>query len=359
MSEYEARQALQELINKLQAKQNVRRGLLGDSNGTVLVANRPGWAYIRYHDDLNRLAIVRYLIPEQFPDGMPVVVGRKHPDSPYEEVLGVDWVMYATAPTETVVRQHATPAIDLSDLSPGKVVPTVAASLSVDVRAFLYINEDAAVEYGGGSIDLTGSVPGIAGHRLTLVYMDLDTDGLMAEDGAIVALAVNAAAPAVPENGLPLGLVDIANGDTSITGDDITQYKAMYQSLPPTTGILGYWSRTGTELTTATAADDVTVDGTLTSSAGRIVNTTRVTVAYTALVTDYMIYADTDGGAYTIDLPAGVEGQYFRIANVGTSGNDATVAPNGAELLLGANVGYALGDGEVLVIIYNATEGWF
>ena len=30
-----------------------------------------------------------------------------------------------------------------------------------------------------------------------------------------------------------------------------------------------------------------------------------------------------------------------------------------ALLLLGANANYTLGDGEVLIIVYNATEGWF
>jgi len=123
-------------------------------------------------------------------------------------------------------------------------------------------------------------------------------------------------------------------------------------STPPASGDLGYWNRTGTELTTATAGD------TLTTGGGRIVNTTRVTVAYTALVTDHMIYADTDGGAFTIDLPAGVEGQYFRIANVGTSGNDVTIDGDGAETVMG-DATQTLSDGEIMILIYNVTEGWW
>jgi len=99
--------------------------------------------------------------------------------------------------------------------------------------------------------------------------------------------------------------------------------------------------------------------GSLSTSSGRIVGTTRITAAYTAGETDYMIFADTDGGAFTLTLPAGVEGRYYRIANVGSSGNDLTIAPDGAELLLGANANYTLSDGEVLIIVYNATEGWF
>ena len=129
-------------------------------------------------------------------------------------------------------------------------------------------------------------------------------------------------------------------------------------STPPTSGVLGYWERTGTELTTATAGDTLEIGGTVTTGAGRIVNTTRVTAAYTALVTDHMIFADTDGGAYTIDLPAGVEGQYLRIANVGTSGNDVTIDGDGGETVMGAAT-QDLADGEIMILIYNATEGWW
>jgi len=231
MSEHEARRALQQIFDQFQAKQPVRHGLLGDSNGTVLVSGKPGYAFIRYREDLNRLSIVRYLIQEQLPDETPVVVGRKHADDPYEQVLGIDWAMYAYTPAASTVTLYATPAIDLNDLSPGKVVPTVPASLSVDVRAFLYVNGEVAVEFGGDSTDLTTLVPGAAGHWLVLVYMDLGTDMLASVAGDLIAVGSNAVAPAVPENGLPLGVVDLANGEVEIVADDITQYKAMYLSV--------------------------------------------------------------------------------------------------------------------------------
>jgi len=230
-SEYEARQALQEMLGRFEPRHEVRRGLLGNSGGTVQVASRPGWAYIRYNDNLNELCLVRYLLQDQLADGTPVRVGKKHPDDPYEQVLGPDWTLYAWAPGASEVAEHATPAIDLEDLSPGKVVPTDPVSLSVDVRAFLYVNGDTAVEFGGSSLDLTANVPGVAGHRMVLVYIDLDTDTLAAEDGAIVAVGVDAESPAVPENGLPLALVDLANGDTEIVVGDIYQYKALYLSV--------------------------------------------------------------------------------------------------------------------------------
>lgn len=231
MSEYEARQELQRLLAHYQPRQGVRHGLLGDGNGTVMVPNRPGWAYIRYREDLNRLSIVRYLLQEQLPDECPVVVGRKHPDDPFVQVLDKDWTLYAYTPSQSTVTQHGTEVITLEDLAPGKVVVTDPVSLSVDVRAFLYVNGSNAVEYGGGTIDLTGDVPGAAGHWLSLVYMDLDVDELASTTGDLTTVGVYAPAPDVPENALPLAVVDLANGDTEITGDDIVQYKAMYNSV--------------------------------------------------------------------------------------------------------------------------------
>jgi len=95
------------------------------------------------------------------------------------------------------------------------------------------------------------------------------------------------------------------------------------------------------------------------SGAGRIMQTTRVTGTYTVLATDHQIAADTDGGAFTATLPAGVAGTEYRIANTGTSGNNLTIAPNGAELLIGVNSNFVLLDGEALNVVYEATEGWF
>jgi len=228
MSEQAARQSLQALFDRYQTRQVVRRGILGDSNGNVEVSGRPGWAYIRYRDDLNRLSIVRYLLPEQLPDETPVKVGRRYPSDSFEQVLGADWDMYAYAPTASVVAQYATDVITLGDLAPGKVVQTDPTSLAVDVRGFLYANADGAVEFAGGTIDLADDVPGAAGHWYSLIYMDLESESLASTTGDLVAVGVNATVPDVPENALPLGVVDLANGDTEIVSDDIYQYKLLY-----------------------------------------------------------------------------------------------------------------------------------
>ncbi len=95
------------------------------------------------------------------------------------------------------------------------------------------------------------------------------------------------------------------------------------------------------------------------TSAGRIVGTTRITGATTLGVSHHHVFANTDGSAYTVTLPAGVEGTEYRIVNSGSSANDLTIAPDGSEDLIGANSNQTLADGESLTLVYNATDGWY
>jgi len=100
------------------------------------------------------------------------------------------------------------------------------------------------------------------------------------------------------------------------------------------------------------------VTGDISSTGGRVLGTTRVTsTPYTILSTDHNIFIDTDGSDITANLPAGVDGEYHRITNAGTSGNDVIMVPNGAELLDGANASKAFARG-VITLTYETTEGW-
>ena len=88
--------------------------------------------------------------------------------------------------------------------------------------------------------------------------------------------------------------------------------------------------------------------------------TTRVTTSpYDLLLVDKTIFVNTNGGAITINLPAGVDGKEYRIINTGSSGNDVTVVPNGAELLVGSNTSRTLSDGSVIILVYEPVEGWW
>ncbi len=109
----------------------------------------------------------------------------------------------------------------------------------------------------------------------------------------------------------------------------------------------------------ATPADQtLRVNATLESTQGRIVNTTRQTTTYTALVTDHEIFCDTDGGAFTLTLPVGADGQTFRIINCGSSGNDLTIDGSGAENVRGAAT-QTVSDSEIMIITFETTEEWW
>jgi len=100
--------------------------------------------------------------------------------------------------------------------------------------------------------------------------------------------------------------------------------------------------------------------GVVETSSGRILKTTRVTSGpYNVLASDEIIFCDTDAGAFTANLPAGVEGTHYKIINCGS--NTLTVDPNGTEELFGAGAGVAstLSEGENIDIHFNITEGWY
>lgn len=94
------------------------------------------------------------------------------------------------------------------------------------------------------------------------------------------------------------------------------------------------------------------------TTSGVILTTDRYTSNQTLDADNHIVLGDTDGGVFNITLPAGIDGTNYRITNVGSSGNDLTIIPNGAELLVGTNVNFALADNETLDLVYETTEGW-
>ena len=88
--------------------------------------------------------------------------------------------------------------------------------------------------------------------------------------------------------------------------------------------------------------------------------TTRVTTTpYTILATDEDVYFDTDLISITATLPVGVDGKRVRLLNVGTSGNDVSLFPDGLELLNGVNESEFIADSEKFILTFEETEGWF
>ena len=86
--------------------------------------------------------------------------------------------------------------------------------------------------------------------------------------------------------------------------------------------------------------------------------TSRYTTTQTLDSDDHVVFCDTDGGGFTVTLPASPgDGQYYRIINCGSGANILTINGNGNNVK-GAATQY-LADGEDLEMMYNATEGWW
>lgn len=241
----EALHVWNQLHDMFQPNTNLKPGLIGDGEGNVVVTDMPGWNYIRYRDDLNRLSMVRNESESGLADGTPVMTGKRHHSDDYEQVLWVYWGPYSWDPTQSTIDQYQSSAhgpthqgksndpapIDYNNLSPGKVVATDPASLIVTVQDFIYANNLDVYEWMEADLDLTAHVPAIAGHRYVLVYMDLTSDDAAAYAGDIVAAVDAPAIPAPPADSLPLAIVELAFGDTAITNDYIWQYKLLYGSI--------------------------------------------------------------------------------------------------------------------------------
>ena len=141
----------------------------------------------------------------------------------------------------------------------------------------------------------------------------------------------------------------------NLTGD-ITNAQTLLITGAPTEGLSNFAIRVISGSVFFGGSLDVT--GT-TTTVGRIKTVTRQTTTYTVLVTDSVVFGNTDSAGFTATLPAGVSGQTLRIINSGSSGNQLTVAPDGSEDLLGVNSSFTLFDGEALDITYDSTDGWY
>ncbi len=111
----------------------------------------------------------------------------------------------------------------------------------------------------------------------------------------------------------------------------------------------------------AVEAFRVDTEGTRTTG-GRILTATRIDHTdspYDILNTEEEVFVDTDGGAVTVNLPAGESGRTYRITNAGGSGNAVTLAPDGSEKLLGVASPITITDRSTERVTYETTEGWY
>lgn len=89
-----------------------------------------------------------------------------------------------------------------------------------------------------------------------------------------------------------------------------------------------------------------------------LLDTVRVTISPFTITDEDEIFADTDLGPITINLPEGVDGRSIRIHNTGTSNNILSIVPFGTDLLFGENSTESLYDTEVVIITFETDSGW-
>jgi len=180
----------------------------------------------------------------------------------------------------------------------------------------------------------------------------------------------------VQKKGITKLLVD-TNGDTGIgttnpgarldikgsTNDGSTNVLTWQDSDGANLGVIDTNGNVGindTSPSTRLSVDgDCSITETVITGGSRIHKITRETVITITLDdTDEIVIVDTDSGTITVNLPAGTNGQHYRISNSGISGNDVIISPDGLQKLFGANADFLLHDGETIDIYFQNTEHW-
>jgi len=224
-----------------------RSALTGDGSTatTCDVAGKAGWAWVRYSEKQDRASQVLNLVMPGAPQGVPVMIGKKYPTDKYYQILGVNMELYYehSSPIEyisyliaahglTHLSSNSDPAwIDAGNFLPGAVSASTPPSMFVVGNSLLYEYGGTARMFGGGVTNLTPTIPGIAGtHLYVLVAIDMETNLLAWTMGVPSPLPVVPSIPAVPLTHLPLAVVMLTNGDTSLPQSDIYQYKYLFDS---------------------------------------------------------------------------------------------------------------------------------
>jgi len=244
MSEERAILEWQKLLDSKQTIAKYRNALAGNGGGTVNVAGEPGYIWCRYSADQSKVSKVFNIIAPGIPEDFPIVVGRRFPTDEFEQVLAVNWTLYQDVISQDTVDNFTTgnhgeshnaasgadPApIDLRNIVEMRGRAQATPDLTVHVERGQYVFGYADVHrFPGANINLAASVPGVAGHRFTLVFVDGASNTLDSDDGLIVPLAAAAPIPDLSANTIPVCLVDLENGQTTITEDDIYDWRFLW-----------------------------------------------------------------------------------------------------------------------------------
>jgi hypothetical protein len=253
------------LTNRLQAKGEYTRGLLGNGQGKVQVPNRPDYTYVRPDRFSTRVYEVFNKIVSG-PDGLPVILGELPWTPGLTQVLDVDWDTYlgvgwgdATPGGRRHGQTHewrdGAPGVDafnvyrrqMGDL---RTYPVGSGSNSVFVSPYNFTHfEDVKSWSGLPGLDLSNAVPGTSGTaRMALVYWDpcSGTSGFLGVATGTIGVDAEPEIlnrPAAPAGTIPSAWVRLAGGQGSITEFDIWDARPLWMpSLEFATGSCGIWA---------------------------------------------------------------------------------------------------------------------
>jgi hypothetical protein len=216
----------------------------GSSASTADVTTRPKWAWVRYNEKPDRVSQVLNLRFPGIAQDVPVIVGKQYPHDRYYQILGLNTSLYYMHWSNSnsnpyVVQAHGTthtwgtgndPApIETGNIVNGKVVETSPATMGVHVYSMIYEYEGGLATWSGGDVDLTGFAPGASNHHLyVLISLDVVEQTIRTTSGASVPITVPPTIPTVPDWNIPLAVVKIQEGDTTIAGTEIYDYRMLF-----------------------------------------------------------------------------------------------------------------------------------
>lgn len=242
----DAVRAFAEVFRGKQDAEVLRFALTGDGSDAFNadVSGRPGWAWVRYDEEPHKVSQVRNRIFPGIAQEVPVVIGKKFVTDRQVQILGINEPLYDMAmnedqrvsylvaphgPTHHAIRGTDPAEIDLSNILNGKVRGTDPVSMSIYVESFMYYRAGEIVQFGGGGIDLTASIPGAVNQqRYMLISLDVPSMALRATPGLESPTTVPSTPPGVPLWNIPLSLVRLYNGQEEITNGDFWDYRIAF-----------------------------------------------------------------------------------------------------------------------------------
>lgn len=243
----EAFRAWKKFAQTKEAAQVIRFALTGDgsSAATADVSSRPGFAWVRYDEEPNKVARVRNRWIPGVAQDVAVIIGKRYPTNKEVEILGINAELYdgawntdqfisyllpAHGPTHHAVYGIDPAELDIRNILNGKVIPTDPASLGVTVEPLAYMAYGERRFYGGGGVAFTGDVPGTTGYqRYALVTLNTVEGRLRKILGVSNPVAMAPTPPDTPIWNIPLGLVLLYNGQTEVVETNIYEYRVAFQ----------------------------------------------------------------------------------------------------------------------------------